>query len=140
VGKLGCFFSGDGCYGVATSLPWGMAFPRGLVPTRRFVHPVPLYEFSLSLAVYVFFATRPRKISGVLACDTIAVFSLTRVVVEIWRDHPATLLGLSQFQVLALAMAALAFALRFGALALAQRPTAGAKEKSIKTRETRKTK
>jgi phosphatidylglycerol:prolipoprotein diacylglycerol transferase len=113
IGKLGCFFSGDGCYGLPTQMPWGMAFPNGLVPTRKFVHPVPLYEFALSLFVYLLFSARsPRKIPGLLACDAIALFSLTRVLVEIWRDHPPVLLGLSQFQLLALAIAVLAFSLR----------------------------
>jgi phosphatidylglycerol---prolipoprotein diacylglyceryl transferase len=44
VGRLGCLLSGDGDYGVPTSLPWGMSFPNGLVPTRERVHPTPIYE------------------------------------------------------------------------------------------------
>jgi phosphatidylglycerol:prolipoprotein diacylglycerol transferase len=27
-GRAGCLFSGDGCYGIATGLPWGMQFPK----------------------------------------------------------------------------------------------------------------
>jgi phosphatidylglycerol:prolipoprotein diacylglycerol transferase len=27
-GRGGCLFSGDGCYGIATTLPWGMQFPK----------------------------------------------------------------------------------------------------------------
>ncbi len=118
IGKLGCFFSGDGCYGLPTNVSWGMAFPNGHVPTTRFVHPVPLYEFALSVCVYVFFASLPRRTSGLLACDSIAAFSLTRVVVEIWRDHPAVIFGLSQFQLLALAIAFVAYSLRYVALAI----------------------
>src|SRR5262245_55405929 len=44
IGRLGCLLSGDGDYGTATSLPWGMSFPDGLVPTTQFVHPTPVYE------------------------------------------------------------------------------------------------
>jgi phosphatidylglycerol:prolipoprotein diacylglycerol transferase len=33
IGRIGCFLSGDGDYGIPTSLPWGMSFPNGLVPT-----------------------------------------------------------------------------------------------------------
>lgn len=120
IGKLGCFFSGDGCYGLPTTLPWGMSFPHGHIPTRSFVHPVPLYEFALSLGVYFFFASLPRRTPGLLACDSIAAFSLTRVLVEIWRDHPAVVCGLSQFQLLALAIAFAAYILRFVASAIAQ--------------------
>jgi phosphatidylglycerol---prolipoprotein diacylglyceryl transferase len=44
VGRIGCLLSGDGDYGVPTSLPWGMSFPNGLVPTTARVHPTPIYE------------------------------------------------------------------------------------------------
>jgi phosphatidylglycerol---prolipoprotein diacylglyceryl transferase len=44
IGRIGCFLSGDGDYGVPTSLPWGMSFPNGLVPTTERVHPTPIYE------------------------------------------------------------------------------------------------
>ena len=27
VGRLGCLVSGDGDYGIPTTLPWGMSFP-----------------------------------------------------------------------------------------------------------------
>src|SRR5271157_5798890 len=45
IGRIGCFLSGDGDYGKPTSLPWGMSFPDGVVPTMERVHPTPLYEF-----------------------------------------------------------------------------------------------
>jgi len=44
IGRIGCLLSGDGDYGVPTSLPWGMSFPDGLVPTTQRVHPTPIYE------------------------------------------------------------------------------------------------
>lgn len=44
-GRMGCLLSGDGDYGIPTSLPWGMSFPNGLVPTTEKVHPTPIYEF-----------------------------------------------------------------------------------------------
>jgi phosphatidylglycerol:prolipoprotein diacylglycerol transferase len=44
IGRIGCFLSGDGDYGKPTSLPWGMSFPNGVVPTTDCVHPAPLYE------------------------------------------------------------------------------------------------
>jgi phosphatidylglycerol---prolipoprotein diacylglyceryl transferase len=56
VGRIGCLLSGDGDYGKPTSLPWGMRFPHGLVPTTQScvawgwpanckVQPTPIYEF-----------------------------------------------------------------------------------------------
>ena len=29
IGRIGCLISGDGDYGIPTSLPWGMSFPNG---------------------------------------------------------------------------------------------------------------
>lgn len=52
IGRIGCLISGDGDYGIPTSLPWGMSFPHGLVPTTQKVHPTPIYE--LIVAVFIF--------------------------------------------------------------------------------------
>ena len=41
IGRIGCLISGDGDYGIPTSLPWGMSFPNGIVPTTQRVHPTP---------------------------------------------------------------------------------------------------
>jgi phosphatidylglycerol---prolipoprotein diacylglyceryl transferase len=51
VGRIGCLLSGDGDYGLPTSLPWGMSFPNGLVPTSERVHPTPIYEFVVACAI-----------------------------------------------------------------------------------------
>jgi phosphatidylglycerol---prolipoprotein diacylglyceryl transferase len=51
IGRIGCFLSGDGDYGVPTSLPWGMSFPNGLVPTTERVHPTPIYELIVACAI-----------------------------------------------------------------------------------------
>ena len=52
IGRIGCLVSGDGDYGIPTSLPWGMSFPNGLVPTTQKVHPTPIYE--LIVAIFIF--------------------------------------------------------------------------------------
>ena len=51
IGRIGCFLSGDGDYGIPTSLPWGMSFPDGLVPTAQRVHPTPIYELIVACAI-----------------------------------------------------------------------------------------
>src|SRR5215813_15521642 len=51
VGRIGCLVSGDGDYGTPTSLPWGMSFPNGLVPTTQRVHPTPIYELLAALII-----------------------------------------------------------------------------------------
>lgn len=55
IGRLGCFFSGDGCYGIITALPWGMSFPNGIIPTVHKVHPTPLYEALSSFIIFFSF-------------------------------------------------------------------------------------
>jgi len=52
MGRVGCFASGDGCYGPPTSLPWGVAFPHGTVPTNIPVHPTMLYD---AILLFIFF-------------------------------------------------------------------------------------
>ena len=51
IGRIGCFLSGDGCYGLPTKLPWGMSFPNGIEPTVVRVHPTPLYELAAGLLI-----------------------------------------------------------------------------------------
>jgi len=51
IGRIGCFLSGDGDYGIPTSLPWGVSFPDGLVPTSARVHPTPIYELLASCLI-----------------------------------------------------------------------------------------
>jgi phosphatidylglycerol---prolipoprotein diacylglyceryl transferase len=51
IGRIGCLLSGDGDYGIPTSLPWGMSFPNGLVPTTQRVHPTPIYELVVACLI-----------------------------------------------------------------------------------------
>jgi len=53
IGRIGCLTSGDGDYGIPTTLPWGMGFPNGIDPTPPGVrvHPTPLYEMIVGLAI-----------------------------------------------------------------------------------------
>lgn len=59
LGRVGCFLVGDD-YGKPTSLPWGVAFPRGLPPTFQRVHPTQLYECAF-LAVLAWLLIRWRR-------------------------------------------------------------------------------
>lgn len=63
LGRVGCFLVGDD-YGKPTSLPWGVAFPKGLPPTLERVHPTQLYEAAF-LAVLAWLLVRWRR-HGVL--------------------------------------------------------------------------
>lgn len=59
LGRIGCFLVGDD-YGHPTSLPWGVAFPRGLPPTNDRVHPTQLYEAAF-LVVLTWILVRWRR-------------------------------------------------------------------------------
>ena len=63
LGRIGCFLVGDD-YGAPTSLPWGVAFPRGLPPTTDRVHPAQIYEaIFLALLAWVVIRWRRRGIA-----------------------------------------------------------------------------
>ena len=59
LGRVGCFLVGDD-YGRPTSLPWGVAFPKGLPPTLERVHPTQIYE-SIFLAFVAWLLIRWRR-------------------------------------------------------------------------------
>ncbi|HEX5473059.1 MAG TPA: prolipoprotein diacylglyceryl transferase [Vicinamibacterales bacterium] len=59
LGRIGCFLVGDD-YGRPTSLPWGVAFPKGLPPTTQRVHPTQLYE-AVFLGVLTWLLIRWRR-------------------------------------------------------------------------------
>jgi phosphatidylglycerol:prolipoprotein diacylglycerol transferase len=108
IGKLGCFFSADGCYGTETDMPWGMSFPNGHIPTTQFVHPAPLYEAGLSwTAAWVLH----KKLSASYRAwdNTILFFAFSgfaRFVIEYFRPHPEVLLGLSAYQIISMGLVA----------------------------------
>jgi len=59
LGRIGCFLVGDD-YGRPTTLPWGVAFPKGLPPTYERVHPTQIYE-AIFLAVLAWILIRWRR-------------------------------------------------------------------------------
>jgi phosphatidylglycerol:prolipoprotein diacylglycerol transferase len=59
IGRLGCFMVGDD-YGAKSTLPWAVAFPKGLPPTDDPVHPTQLYE-AIPLVVLAWLLMRWRR-------------------------------------------------------------------------------
>jgi prolipoprotein diacylglyceryl transferase len=104
IGRIGCFLSGDGDYGRPTSLPWGMSFPNGVVPTTQRVHPAPLYEFVIWMAIAAFLwrmgskAMRGPKARGEIFCNYLILTGIARFLVEIIRINPRSFFGLSNAQ------------------------------------------
>jgi len=105
VGRIGCLLSGDGDYGIPTSLPWCMKFPHGLVPTNQCVHPTPIYEFLGAVVIFLWLwrqakrsAAGERKPGWVLGHYFLWT-GLARFLVEFIRINPRVWLGLSNAQI-----------------------------------------
>jgi phosphatidylglycerol:prolipoprotein diacylglycerol transferase len=100
VGRIGCQLSGDGDYGVATDLPWGMSYPHGVVPTEERVHPAPLYEMLALGALFLHLWARrlQNPAPGDLLGRYLVVSSVARFLIEFVRRNPAWLLGLTTAQ------------------------------------------
>jgi phosphatidylglycerol---prolipoprotein diacylglyceryl transferase len=104
IGRIGCLLSGDGDYGIPTSLPWGMSFPNGVVPTTDRVHPTPLYEFFIWLAIAAVLwrigsnALLKSAPAGRVFCGYLILTGIARFLVEIIRINPRSFFGMSNAQ------------------------------------------
>jgi phosphatidylglycerol---prolipoprotein diacylglyceryl transferase len=118
VGRIGCLLSGDGDYGVPTSLPWGMSFPNGLVPTTERVHPTPVYELIVACAVtWILWRMGARQIRarsehgsaggalrpGSVFAAYLILTGVARFLVEFIRINPRSFFGLTNAQAASLA-------------------------------------
>jgi phosphatidylglycerol:prolipoprotein diacylglycerol transferase len=104
MGRMGCLLSGDGDYGKPTSLPWGMSFPHGVVPTTLRVHPTPIYEFAGALVIaWMLWRIGGRAIASGRAAGAVFAWYLiltgvARSLVEFIRINPRSFLGLTNAQ------------------------------------------
>ena len=114
LGRVGCFLVNDD-YGIPTSLPWAMQFPRGLPPTTvanlralgsKFplaadpmqvvaVHPTQIYETTLMLLAFWWMWRRrdhAHALGWMLGCYLV-LGGLERFLVEFVRAKDDRLLG-----------------------------------------------
>src|SRR6266478_9378395 len=117
IGRIGCLLSGDGDYGVPTSLPWGMSFPNGIVPTIQRVHPTPIYEFlSCVLIAAILWRMSTKAMDnegshGEIISAYLILTGIARFLVEFIRINPKELYGLTNAQIVSLLSMVLGFAL-----------------------------
>ncbi|MDQ2924599.1 MAG: prolipoprotein diacylglyceryl transferase [Acidobacteriota bacterium] len=110
VGRIGCLTSGDGDYGIDTTLPWGVHIrPDALDPPRPdpaglLVQPTPVYEllFALALGWWLWKrGSRPRPL-GFLTGEYLVISGIGRFLVEFVRINPHVYGFMSNAQLAAL--------------------------------------
>src|SRR5271167_149228 len=109
IGRIGCQVSGDGDYGIRSSLPWAMGYPHGTVPTPPGVRvqPTPIYEtVSMCVLAYVLWQLRDRVRPGVVFALYLVGSGLERFLVEFIRRNHEVLGGLTAPQLESLALLA----------------------------------
>ncbi|HEY8001482.1 MAG TPA: prolipoprotein diacylglyceryl transferase [Solirubrobacterales bacterium] len=105
IGRIGCQLSGDGDYGISWDGPWAMAYPDGTVPTDVTVHPTPIYEtLTMGLVTYALWRLRTRFQPGLLFALYLVLAGAERFLVEFIRRNDDVALGLTQAQLLSVAM------------------------------------
>ena len=105
VGRIGCLLSGDGDYGIATKLPWGVHMRAdALVPTPDLVQPTPVYEllFSAALAWWLWQRGKKHLPVGQMTGEYLMISGIGRFLVEFVRINPKLYFGMSNAQVAAL--------------------------------------
>ncbi len=107
IGRIGCQLAGDGDYGDVTTLPWGMAYPEGTVPTTQIVHPTPVYETLASLVIFwVLWRMRGRLTAPWALFGLYLVLAgVERFAVEFVRATPVVVAGLTTAQLISLGIA-----------------------------------
>jgi phosphatidylglycerol:prolipoprotein diacylglycerol transferase len=107
IGRIGCQVSGDGDYGIRSSLPWAMGYPHGTVPTPPGVRvqPTPIYEtVTMCLLAYLLWHLRDRVRPGVIFALYLLLSGLERFLVEFIRRNSDVFVGLTAPQLESVAL------------------------------------
>ncbi|GGG72869.1 prolipoprotein diacylglyceryl transferase [Edaphobacter dinghuensis] len=108
VGRIGCLTSGDGDYGINTTLPWGVHMAKNALvpptPPNALVQPTPIYEllFGLALAWLLWQLGKKLRPIGWLTGLYLILSGLGRFLVEFVRINPKLYWGMSNAQVAAI--------------------------------------
>jgi len=106
IARIGCFLSGDDCYGIPTDLPWAMSFPNGIKATEQLVHPVPLYEMGYSLVIFILLLARKKLINRPYdqLFTLVGLWGFCRFLVEFVSANEKVIFSMSSSQFGALLM------------------------------------
>lgn len=105
-GRCGCLLSGDGDYGPPTDVPWAMSFPEGIIPTTEQVHPTPIYDMLILLAIFGFlWKIRKRDWPrGFMFSLYLVLLGIGRIITEFFRTTPEVWLGLTVAQYISIGL------------------------------------
>jgi len=130
IGRIGCQVSGDGDYGIRSSLPWAMGYPHGTVPTPPgvTVQPTPIYEtVAMCLVAYCLWQLRDRVRPGVVFALYMVLSGAERFLVEFIRRNSEVWAGLTAPQLESVALVVVGsvwlFAMTRSGSIVAARPT-----------------
>jgi phosphatidylglycerol:prolipoprotein diacylglycerol transferase len=127
-GRMGCQLSGDGDWGLPSTLPWAMAYPHAIVgwnaqsvlklddqnqlvsgffPGVR-VHPAPVYEVIMYVSIFLVLWSLRKKttVEGRILYLYLMLAGLARFLAEFVRINPRVLWGLSEAQFISIVMMA----------------------------------
>ena len=111
IGRIGCTINGC-CYGVETSLPWGIVYthPDSFGSLGVAVHPTQVYELIFGLIVFgILLKLRGRfRPDGSLFLIYLGLYSVWRIGIDFLRVGTPFLFGLHQAQVIAIIVLAIA--------------------------------
>ena len=104
IGRVGCFLVGDD-YGKVSDVPWAVGFPLGAPPTDPGVrvHPTQIYEILWLLPV-AFVLWKRRDRSPFLFGEYLVANGLGRLAIETLRVNPRVLAGLTEPQIVGIAL------------------------------------
>src|ERR1700733_15497178 len=108
VGRIGCLTSGDGDYGINTTLPWGVHMAKNALvlptPPDALVQPTPVYEFlfAMGLAWLLWQLGKKGRTLGWMTGLYLLLSGVARFLVEFVRVNPRLYWGMSNAQVAAL--------------------------------------
>jgi len=120
IGRIGCQLAGDGDSGVPTTLPWGMSFPHAIIGWEQWtkdaglpidvrVHPAPVYEtIGYGLVFLILWRRRlTPHVDGYMLWMYLLLSGAVRFLVEFIRINPKLVWGLSEAQLISLAIMAI---------------------------------
>jgi phosphatidylglycerol:prolipoprotein diacylglycerol transferase len=95
ISRIGCFLNGC-CYGVETTLPWGVHFP--LLSGLR--HPTQLYASAAMFMAFLalIFLWRKKRFDGQVFLTGAVLYSVYRFFIEYIRTEPRFFFSLSSAQ------------------------------------------